>query len=523
LCASVAAYQHEVQGRRPVDAAIARFELDQRRPADVEVLGLQPSADLRASFFSHMTLTDVYAPVSLARLSAEERGRWIRSLSTLDHQLEEARELTLDALECRPGWAFHHAYVGEIEYAALRRRSVQAAADGHRRWEVPLLNGMAEAPGNVSFPTYLGGAYIETWGLADLVGDPREVLGRAMKSTVFVERNYRLVGLILGRETLMDLLPDDPRLLRVAFAREARDGEVEAAAALRARIDDAERRERAAGLESIRERARLGDIEGQLAAARGWVSRHRPEDLDDAAGRAEVAEVLALWPASKRGSWVRDPRAELVRFFLSGREADVDGATLESTVAMLTNVPDPVRARVAALAGETWEAERMLRESRTAGSFEWTPVIVDLVRGHLAEGKEERAREVIRGLSRSALAECNVLLALRALGDDGDGDQLEALAPSEVPAAMWSRSGALSLCFDPDRHADAKLVVALSSPSALVSYGWDGGRVGSLVVKGEAVLELPLSGMEGRHSVRVVTEAGLGVTIDRTEILTGRK
>jgi hypothetical protein len=37
------------------------------------------------------------------------------------------------------------------------------------------------------------------------------------------------------------------------------------------------------------------------------------------------------------------------------------------------------------------------------------------------------------------------------------------------------------------------------------------------------VLELPLSGMEGRHSVRVVTEAGLGVTIDRTEILTGRK
>jgi hypothetical protein len=287
-------------------------------------------------------------------------------------------------------------------------------------------------------------------------------------------------------------------------------------AALRSRVDHAERSARAASLERIRERRRLGDTWGQRAAAMGWMSAHQLEDLDDATGRAETAEVLALWPGSHRGSWSKDPRAELVRYFLSGRERSVDGSVLLATTSLLEGVPEPVKARVAALAGWTWEAEQLMRSSGTRGSFEWTPVVVDLARAHAANGRPDLAEPAIDLAPRAARDECNMLLARREIdGNDPEiTERLHRLTPDAIPGEAWSASGALPLCVDPRRHGDATIVVTLESPAvSLVSWGWDGGRVGSILVDGRRELRVDLSGIEGRHPLGIVTEAGPKVRV----------
>lgn len=515
LCALLA-WREEAGARIPVESAIRRFELHERRPADVGALRLQPAADLRAAFFSHMTLLDVYSPVSLKGMSGEERRRWIRSLSSVDEQLSAALKLELDALSRRPGWAFHHAYAGEVAWAALRRDSLDAAAAWTARWETPLLNGIDAAPGNSSFASFLAGAYIETWGGAKPSGDTTAVFRSAMRSRAFVARNYGVVATIVGREEAMSLLPDDPGTLRVALAREKRDGDVATVAALRLRVDESERRARAASLERIRERKRLGDTWGRRAEALRWVSAHQLEDLDDATGRAQSAEVLALWPESHRGSWLKDPRGEIVRYFLSGRERAVDGSVLLATTSLLEDVPPPVAARVAALAGRTWDAEQLMRSSGTKGSFEWTPVVVELARAHAANGRPDLAAAVVDMAPGASLDECNMLLARREIekGDARVEERLRGLTPRTIPGEAWSATGALPLCVDPRRHGDSKVVVTLESPGvSLVSWGWDGGRVGSLLVEGRGELSVALSGIEGRHPLGIVTEAGPKVRI----------
>lgn len=50
----------------------------------------------------------------------------------------------------------------------------------------------------------------------------------------------------------------------------------------------------------------------------------------------------------------------------------------------------------------------------------------------------------------------------------------------------------------------------LASPGVALgdAYGWDGGRIGTTLVSGEATLAVPLSGLSGRRSFTISTLAG---------------
>ena len=217
---------------------------------------------------------------------------------------------------------------------------------------------------------------------------------------------------------------------------------------------------------------------------------------------------------------MRDPRARVIRHILSGRDEIADGEVLLRTINLLSDVPEPVVGQVLARAGQTWEADQLVRSSGTRGSFEWTPVIVDLARTYALQGKPDRALDAIAQASDASFAECNMLLARRGVIEDPAevNTILNELMPVTFPPTMWSRTGALALCIDPSRHAESDLVVSLSSPEpTLVAYGWDGGRLDSLVVDGETTIAVPLSGMLGRHPFGVETEVG-----PRVEILGAR-
>ncbi|MGK2857090.1 MAG: hypothetical protein ACSLFQ_07780 [Thermoanaerobaculia bacterium] len=524
LAAAGMAYRADRLGRDSLEAFIASYELELRRPADVATLRLQPQADLASVTTASMTLEDVHGSVRLRDLDARTRTAWVRVVSLTDAQIAEAIALSLRAVETRPGGAFHHSMLAQLAYTKLRRESADAIARGIDEWELPALLGISLAPGNDSLRAFLGGAYLDVWDRVPTRMAPLDALRGAMRNGRFVERSYRTVAALTGEETAIGLLPDEPGVLRIALSRELRERNVERAAAVRRRLDGAIVQARARDLARIETLARRGDEYGLQSAVPAWAGAYRLEELDGAGARRQVGRIAELWPAMRRGSWASDPRGRLLRYLLDGREASVNGRALARLAEGLTNVPEPVAARALALGGEASAAEELLFSSQTRGAFEWTPAIVDIARAWLARGDAERARRVLEDLAPTARDECEVLLVMR---DAAESDQardalsrrIAALTPPRIPAASWSRTGSLSLCLDARSRPNRMLHIALDAKQpALASWGWDGGRVASVVVSGPTSLEVPLDGLSGRRALSVKSEGGGAVTFGETTI-----
>ncbi len=340
------------------------------------------------------------------------------------------------------------------------------------------------------------------------------------------------------------------------------EGDIEGAALLERRLESAERAARHSDLAKIDERFRLGDSDGLGAACNAWMSSHSILEFDDPAGRQDVARVLERWPQDDPGSWTADPRGAIVRFFLDGRESDAPAKGLERAVSALAGVPDYVQARVLLLSGDEPGAENMAHRSPTAGSFEWTRYVLDLARASLRRGDAAAARRALERLPSGALGECGALIVRRdvalAVGDrdaasSSDRDLTAATGLSRPPdpnagsrvvsPSEWLSPGTLSLCIDPVRARGRVLSVDLNigsnseipqssgsqiaqsrnraiekSPAlALVSYGWNQGRSGSLLVSGHATLTVPLDGFEGRRNFWV--RATLGSSVEASASL----
>ncbi|MGH9364098.1 MAG: hypothetical protein ACRD1B_02375 [Thermoanaerobaculia bacterium] len=256
---------------------------------------------------------------------------------------------------------------------------------------------------------------------------------------------------------------------------------------------------------------------GLRDACRVWATAHPVREQDRPEGRAQAARVLELWPNDTAGSWLGDPRADLVRFFLNGRESDVSGEAMAGAVEALSGVPDTIGARARLLAGDFDGAQTLVGRSQTVGSFEWTPFFVALAQYELKQEHPPEARRALERLAPAARDECDVLLVrrqvARALQDGAETDaihqKLGLLQADSFPPEAWSANGTLSLCLDPERARGRALSVRLAARQpALVGYGWDGGRLGSLLVRDGARLTIPLEGLSGRRAFSVSAIVG---------------
>ena len=524
LAASLAAYRADRRERAAIEAFVSRFELDLRRADDVATLRLQPQADLAAVIASAMTLDDVYGSVRLKDLDSETRAAWVRSVASIGPEIDEAISLSLRGVAARPGWAFHHSMLAQLAYTKSRREAPAAVVRDIDRWELPALLAITLAPGNDAIPAFLGGTYLEVWGRVATRRPPLERMRTAMRSARFVERSYCAVAALAGRERAIELLPSDSVVLRIALARELREQNVGAASSIRMRLDEVIRTTRAAGLRRIETLARRHDRFGLELAIPAWLATHRLEEVDTPDGRREAARIAALWPPTRRGAWPNDPRARVLRYFLDGRESSAEGAALVRLTEGLSGVPEPVAARVLALGDDPFAAQEILFASQTRGAFEWTPAIVDIAHAFLRRGDGRRARTILDELATNARGECGALLALRDAATDPAtrealASRLAAMAPATKPASSWSRSGSLALCVDPARQARAVLAVAVDATEpALVSWGWDGGRAGSMVVRGPTTIPVPLAGLAGRRVLSVRADAGGPITFGESMI-----
>jgi hypothetical protein len=307
---------------------------------------------------------------------------------------------------------------------------------------------------------------------------------------------------------------------------------VRTAGLLLPRADKAEKKQRAEELRKIEERRRLGDVDGMRAGCLMWMSEHRIEDFGDPLGRAQVARLLELWPDDRIGDWNSDPRADLIGFFLDHPVDDAGEVRPEAiarAVAGLTGVPAPVRARTKLLTGEITAAEDLAGSDAT-GSSAWSGFFVSLARFHRSRGSHLEARLALERLAPEAREECEAALERREIARAlKDKDELDAVrraivlkAPSDLQP-WWSNGTALSLCLDPEQAARGSLDIELAGDApAVVAFGWDGGRLGSLVVEKTGSVSMPLSGLTGRRIFWVRTLAGGPVRPNATRLRVGR-
>ena len=501
-----------------------RFSIDVRRPEALETARVSATFDLAITPLAMAVLADAVGSKSLAGLSASEQRVWIAAVTQLGDELTAGSELLLSAIVRRPGWAYHRLLLGELIYISDRRSG--AFNDAPARWTKPLRAAARAASGADAIWGFVGSAYLEAWDRMppDARRDAKEILGRALLEPGFVSRSYPAVWAAMGPGPATRMIPESSACLATARDLLGRLGEVAAAARMQERWQAAEKRERARDLMRCEERAAFEDARGLLAACRTFASAHRPWQLDDAEGRRETARVVELWPAFGAGTWRSDPRAELVRFFLDGRTSDVDGPALAQLAADLSGVPDPVRAHLALLAHDRYGFEKLLRASETLGALEWTGFLTELCRAEIESNRIMEAEQAFSRIARAAREECGVLLVRRDLARaTGLPREVEKMAgllaeacPEHLGPESWAETGApsLSLCVDPDRDAARKLTIKLvAATPALIAYGWDGARSGTVLVRGEQNLEVPLAGLYGRRILSLVPIAGPRVKV----------
>lgn len=506
-------------GRRTAETFAREWGFDIRKPAYLEQVQLEPSADLASGAMAEAAVADEIGRVRWSELDTREREAWLEALARRDEMLGAAHALSLSSVAANPGFPFHAYRAGQLAYLSDRRRGAEALKRNRARWLEPLRLTTRRAPGFDAGWSFLAGALVEAWPLLteNEKGEGRRVIRRAFLDPTMARQAFGAVAAELGTADACALVPDLPGPLAAVQRQLAETGDVAAAAAIRWRWETAERRSREADLARLELRARMGDADGLRAGCRAFVNAHSPLELDGQAGRRQAARLLELWPPDRAGSWRRDERAALLRYILDGRSEATSGEAVARAAASLTGVPDPERARLALLAGDRYGWESVLRESKTLGSLEWTTFLAELARAELAGGRHRAAREALERIAPSARGECEALLVRREVAE-AEGDEAEAAEAdqrlSELRApdfAFDPSSGAssFSLCVDP--RADAGRVLRLELVAitpALVGWEVNGGRRGSVVASASSLLDVPLDGLQGRTVVSLTTLAG---------------
>jgi hypothetical protein len=519
--ASIAQYLQDLRLRAPAERFGREFLIDLRWPWAAS-MRLEPAGDLESDVVVQSALQEAPGSLRLEELSPSLRQAWIKSMSRRDEELRSARDLMLDAIAVRPGWAYHRLLLGQAVNSAAKRPGNGDLAGKPELWAKPMRQAARAAPGLDAIWVALGEGYLENWpGLPPTMrAEVPAVLRRAFLDKDFVSRHLLSATAALGRTEAMSLLPENAHLLDAAAQALSREGDIQGAALLMARMDKAEKEERAQDLRSIEKRYRLGDVDGLRTACLAWTSEHPVGDFDDRVARAQAARVLELWPSDRTGSWRSDARADLVRFFLNGRESDVKGETLARSLDPLSGVPEAVLARVKLLMGDLEDAEELASRSGDVDALEWTPYFVELARFELKRGRSKEARSALERVAPGAEEECDVLQTRRDVARAmGDGAELEAVNQRLESLKMGSQSAdvvpefpevSLSFCIDPAWAKGQVLMVEIEvAAPAVLFYGWDGGRSGTLSASGSSsILRVPLVGLAGRRTFSVRASAG---------------
>ena len=407
---SLIVWRADARARRPVDQFIKDFRFDIRRPDVAKSVDLAPSSDIGADLLAHYALADAVVPAKLRDMTPEERQAWIEMPASIGRELRAARELMLSSIARRPGWPYHQALLGQVVYADGARTLSSDLVRHSQRWSLPLQHAATRAPADGQIWQTLALSYLQTWpDLSDKYRDKApETLRRAFEDPAFVRVVFGPAVDMFGLDESVAALPDRPVSLKHAFETLRDRGQLEAAWNVHQRWETTEWLAREKDLLEIESRVRRGDDVRARRLCERWASAHSVWDWDSREGQAQAARLLELWPAGADGTWNRDPRGEIVRYFLAGRHDGAPGAGLVRAVDSLEGVPGTTLAEALATAGEISRAEALDRELANESYLERVPYLVTLARKALTHEGPERATAILRSIPPVAEGECAV-------------------------------------------------------------------------------------------------------------------
>lgn len=524
---------HDARGREAVERFFTTFTLDERRPELVATARVEATADLARQVAVRAATLDVAGSTRLERLTPSERELWMRSVRELPEEVAAARELALEAVAARPGWAFHALALAELVLADEWREPA-----GERlaaRWLAPVRLAVAWAPAVPAAYELWGAAALERW---PLLGETERAEARAALERALEEDGFRRVALgavvqVMGAEEGLALLPETPAALALAKQVLAPTAKFEEKVALERRWREAERAERERRAAEMTASLAAARADRATAAAYDFLQRYPVDLFDDAEGREQARTVLKAVGDGRPGAWRTDPRGGLVRWFLAHPPRIGSGADLPRAASGLMGVPDGTRALLHLYADDDFAWRRIVSQTDTTGSSEWTPFYVERVRRELAAGSPAEAEAALAKVSRFDREQCDVLLARRSVARaqqrGADLSALSALWPAAFPTtldvAAWPAKGAGSLpvCVDPEWGEKARLVLTVRADEpTLAWWGWDGGREDvALVAPGETELSFPLAGLHGLRTFSLGAVVGAGVSPLRARVDAG--
>ncbi|HSM15138.1 MAG TPA: hypothetical protein VLA66_13805, partial [Thermoanaerobaculia bacterium] len=403
----------------------------------------------------------------------------------------------------------------------LARRD-QALLTGVADWERPLELARARAPSSAASERVLAAAYLEIWPGLD--GDRRERATRVLR-TAFEEPGFRqrafdrwlaLAGSIDAATALLPDLPDVwARLLRAA----ADGGDLERAAQLAVREQDA--LERSLGEQLERAEQLAGKPGGDLAA-RGEIDRLLELAPPDLRFAPLVGRALASRPAGPAGpSLARAARRWLVwarPLVLLGFEPLPPAALGRLAGAVGAGLPAEEAAWAALASGDRPRAELLARRSDALWSEAWAPYLVLDARARLAAGERSEARALLEQVHRNARRWPSWRQLARAAG-------LAPPPPAAREPAGWQpthwqvEARVPRLAFElaaPARGLRLGLATPLAQPTLLVAELDGRSRRPIALEAGATEIRLPFPLEPGAHLLRISVRTGsapaLGVT-----------
>ena len=524
LALAVLHQRSDLAGREAVERFFKDFTLDARRPELLGTARVEGSADLAMLVAVRAATLDVAGATALGQLEPEVRGLWLRSVREMPEEVAAARGLALEAIARRPAWAFHSLALAELVLADEWREPPDERRT--ERWLAPARVAVAWAPDAPGIRAAWAAAALDRWAAltAEERLEARGVVRSALRDEGFQRIALRAVVAVMGVADGLSLLPETPEAIAAARQVLADAATFEERVAVEERWVAAEREERRRAVAEMAGYLEAGRGDKAAAAAAAFLAAHPVGTFDDAEGREQARVVLRAVGDGRPGDWLTDPRGKLVRWSLANRRRVSEGGDLRKAASGLRNVPDGARALMALYAGDEAGWRRLVERSDTKGSSEWTPFYVELARRSLEQKAPAEAEAALRKVSRFDLGQCEVLLVRRAvarargaglaeLQEEWAAAFRETLDVSRFPA---TGAGELPVCVDPERGEAASLAVSLvATEPALVAWGWDGARSGTVRLEAgvEQALTVPLAGLEGQRALTLAPVLGRGVRL----------
>lgn len=216
--ATVELLWENVRWHRETEQLVARLGLATRRPAEIQAMRLEAAGDLEADLLAAAALEDLGADGG-ADLSEDARVR-----------LGEIRQVLLAAVIRRPGRAYHLFLLARVECALAGVRSVDS-------WFDVMQVAARGAPGSDEIWDTFGKSLLGSWATLSPGQRARApaILQRSLTDPDFVTSEFLRVRTLLGPETTLSLLPNEPSCLEAAEQALRAAGKADEAAAVAAR------------------------------------------------------------------------------------------------------------------------------------------------------------------------------------------------------------------------------------------------------------------------------------------------